>query len=44
MVWAAPPPSDRVWYCFETPPRIDISTRPVINNRIVRYWALLGQV
>lgn len=44
MLWTAPPPSDRLWFSFTAPPKVQMTTQPVLANRVIRYSVLLGQV
>lgn len=33
-----------MWLCFASAPNVEISTRPLFGNRILRYSAVLSQV
>eukprot|EP00967_Tisochrysis_lutea_P101611 scaffold152595_cov18-Tisochrysis_lutea.AAC.1 len=37
-------PTCRLWYSFLAPPRIDLSARPVLGGRVLRYGAILNGV
>ncbi|XP_077415275.1 testis-expressed protein 2-like isoform X2 [Vanacampus margaritifer] len=32
-----PPPSDRIWYSFRAPPKLDLSVRPMLGEREVTF-------
>ncbi|KAM9779615.1 testis-expressed protein 2-like [Neosynchiropus ocellatus] len=32
-----PPPTDRIWYSFQTPPRLDLHVRPMLGEREVTF-------
>ncbi len=34
----------RLWYSFLAPPQLDLSARPVLGGRILRYGLLMGQI
>ena len=34
----------RLWFSFVAPPKVEITTQPVLANRVIRYSVLLGQV
>ena len=44
LAWIAPPPSDRLWISFSSPPTVSLSTRPILSGRVFKYTALLHQV
>ncbi|KAL4659131.1 testis-expressed sequence 2 protein-like isoform X1 [Arapaima gigas] len=37
MVNIPPPPTDRIWYDFHTPPRLDLRVRPMLGEREVTF-------
>lgn len=39
-----PPPSNRLWMTFETPPRIDMSIEPIVSSRQITYNVILRQI
>lgn len=36
-----PPPSNRLWMTFETPPKIDLSLEPIVSSRQITYGPVL---
>lgn len=36
-----PPPSNRLWMTFETPPKIDLSLEPIVSSRQITYGPIL---
>jgi len=42
----SPPPSFfcRLWFSMVAAPKVEMTTQPVLANRVIRYGVLLGQV
>lgn len=41
LVRIKPPPSNRIWFCFETIPDMDIKIEPIVSSRQITYnWIL----
>lgn len=36
------PPSDRIWWAFLTPPKMDISIEPILGSRTINWSIVLG--
>jgi hypothetical protein len=39
-----PPPSNRLWMTFETPPRIELSVEPIVSSRQITYGVVLRAI
>lgn len=39
-----PPPSNRVWFSFETAPKMELSIEPVVSQRQITYGFILRQI
>ena len=39
-----PPPSNRFWYTFEKPPKLDLTIEPVISSRQITYTLVLKAI
>lgn len=39
-----PPPSNRIWFSFETMPKMDISVEPVVSSRQITYGLVLRAI
>ncbi|KAF1933804.1 uncharacterized protein M421DRAFT_388062 [Didymella exigua CBS 183.55] len=39
-----PPPSNRLWMTFETPPRLELSVEPVVSSRQITYGPILRAI
>lgn len=44
LVRIKPPPSNRLWFCFESPPEMDIKVEPVVSQRQITYTWILRQI
>lgn len=39
-----PPPSNRLWMTFETPPKIELSLEPIVSSRQITYGVVLRAI
>ncbi|KAF3004310.1 hypothetical protein E8E13_009185 [Curvularia kusanoi] len=39
-----PPPSNRLWMTFETPPRVELSVEPIVSTRQITYGPVLRAI
>ncbi|KAF2105068.1 hypothetical protein NA57DRAFT_15329, partial [Rhizodiscina lignyota] len=39
-----PPPSNRIWFSFETPPKMELSIEPLVSNRQITYGFILRAI
>ncbi|KAK3052486.1 hypothetical protein LTR09_006340 [Extremus antarcticus] len=39
-----PPPSNRIWFCFESPPEMDVKVEPVVSQRKISYTFILRAI
>ena len=39
-----PPPSNRIWFSFETMPKLDVSLEPVVSSRQITYGVVLRPI
>jgi hypothetical protein len=44
LVRIKPPPSNRIWFCFETPPDMDVKVEPVVSQRKISYTFILRAI
>jgi hypothetical protein len=44
LVWLPPPPSDRLWASFLSPPRAELAVRPALAGRALRHAPLAQRV
>lgn len=43
-VYVKPPPSDRLWYCYESMPKMDLDIEPVVSSRSVNYNVITNMI
>jgi hypothetical protein len=41
LIRIKPPPSNRVWITFESPPKIELSLEPIVSSRQITYGVIL---
>lgn len=44
LVRIKPPPSNRIWFCFESPPDMDVKVEPVVSQRKISYTFILRAI
>lgn len=44
LVRIKPPPSNRIWISFETPPQIEMDIRPIVSSRQITYGIILRAI
>ncbi|CAO2657556.1 Nn.00g036820.m01.CDS01 [Neocucurbitaria sp. VM-36] len=44
LIRIKPPPSNRLWITFETPPRMELSLEPIVSSRQITYGVVLRAI
>ncbi|KAK9815183.1 hypothetical protein WJX73_010239 [Symbiochloris irregularis] len=44
VAWVPPPPGDRLWFSFVSPPELVADARPLVSGRMLKYVAQAGRV
>ncbi|KAH7381719.1 hypothetical protein BKA66DRAFT_609658 [Pyrenochaeta sp. MPI-SDFR-AT-0127] len=44
LIRIKPPPSNRLWLTFETPPRMELSLEPIVSSRQITYGVVLRAI
>jgi len=44
LIRIKPPPSNRIWLTFETPPRMELSLEPIVSSRQITYGVILRAI
>jgi hypothetical protein len=44
LIRIKPPPSNRIWLTFETPPRMELSVEPIVSSRQITYGVVLRAI
>lgn len=44
LIRIKPPPSNRLWLTFETPPRMELSVEPIVSSRQITYGVILRAI
>ncbi|KAI1276280.1 hypothetical protein F5Y07DRAFT_366983 [Xylaria sp. FL0933] len=39
-----PPPSNRIWFCFQSMPKIEMTIEPIVSSRAITYTVILRQI
>ncbi|KAF2819891.1 hypothetical protein CC86DRAFT_305487 [Ophiobolus disseminans] len=44
LIRIKPPPSNRIWLTFESPPRMELSLEPIVSSRQITYGVILRAI
>jgi hypothetical protein len=44
LIRIKPPPSNRIWLTFETPPRMELTIEPIVSSRQITYGVILRAI
>jgi hypothetical protein len=44
LIRVKPPPSNRIWFSFETMPKLDLSIEPIVSSRQITYSLILRAI
>jgi hypothetical protein len=44
LIRIKPPPSNRLWFTFETPPKMEFSLEPIVSSRQITYGVVLRAI
>ncbi|KAI1349939.1 hypothetical protein F5Y01DRAFT_287498 [Xylaria sp. FL0043] len=39
-----PPPSNRIWFCFQSMPKIEMTIEPIVSSKQITYTVILRQI